>query len=235
LIGFKTSTHLNARFLRAFLMVTRCPMLGHRRNMDCPQTAQQWHTSKLYKLGRCVVVYRNRHFQVLPTESKDNTMARYALLLLLAIAVLALALLVAGQIGLLRGKAPTDLGVKDGKLKRLSKTDNSVSSQAHLWTDDPMKDYSTIEPFKITGDGTAEMTRLITLLQAMPRTTIVQQDAGYIYAQCTTALLKFTDDIEFYLDKQAGVIQVRSASRVGRKDFHVNRARVEQIRKALGQ
>jgi uncharacterized protein (DUF1499 family) len=162
-------------------------------------------------------------------------MARYALLLLIAIAVLALALLVAGQLGLLRGKAPTDLGVKDGKLKRLSTTDNSVSSQAHLWADHPMKDYSSIEPFKISGNGSAEMAKILTTLQTMPRTTIVQQDAGYIYAQCTTALLKFTDDIEFYLDQPAGVIHVRSASRVGRKDFHVNRARVEQIRKALGQ
>ncbi len=162
-------------------------------------------------------------------------MARFALLLLIAIAVLAVALIVAGQMGLLRGKAPTDLGVKEGKLKRLSKTDNSVSSQADLWADHPMKDYSTIAPFKISGDGSAEMAKIITTLQAMPRTTIVQQDAGYIYAQCTTALLKFTDDIEFYLDKPVGVIHVRSASRVGRKDFAVNRARVEQIRKAIGQ
>jgi uncharacterized protein (DUF1499 family) len=162
-------------------------------------------------------------------------MARYALLFLITIALIALALVIAGQMGLLRGQAPTDLGAKDGKLKRLSKTDNSVSSQAHLWTDHPMKDYSAIEPFKITGDGSVEMTKLTAVLQAMPRTTIVQQDPGYIYAQCTTALLKFTDDIEFYLDRAAGVIHVRSASRVGRKDFQVNRARVEQIRKALGQ
>ncbi|MGA8514734.1 MAG: DUF1499 domain-containing protein, partial [Burkholderiaceae bacterium] len=71
--------------------------------------------------------------------------------------------------------------------------------------------------------------------QAMPRTVIVQQDAGYIYAQCTTQILKFTDDIEFYLDKAAGVIHVRSASRIGRKDLGANRTRVEQIRAALGQ
>jgi uncharacterized protein (DUF1499 family) len=167
--------------------------------------------------------------------SPKDTMARYALLFLLSIALLALVLIIAGQLGLLRGKAPDDLGVKDGKLKRLSKTDNSVSSQAQLWPDHPMKDYSTIEPFKITGDGSVEMTKLGALLQAMPRTTIVRQEPGYIYAQCTTALLKFTDDIEFYLDKPAGLIHVRSASRVGRKDFAVNRNRVEELRKALGQ
>ncbi len=162
-------------------------------------------------------------------------MARYLLLFLLAVAVLALALLIAGQLGLLRGKPPADLGVKDGKLKRLSKTENSVSSQADLWADHPMQAYARIAPFKITGDGSAEMGQIVATLQAMPRTVIAQQDASYIYAQCTTQLLKFTDDLEFVLDKAAGVIHVRSASRIGRKDLGANRARMEQIRAALGQ
>lgn len=161
-------------------------------------------------------------------------MARYALLFVLALAILALILLVAGQMGLLRGTPPADLGVKNGQLKRPSKTENSVSSQADLWADHPMREYARIAPFTISGDGSAEMAKLVTTLQAMPRTTIVQQDGGYIYAQCTTQLLKFTDDVEFYLDKAAGVIHVRSASRIGRKDLGVNRARVEQIRPALG-
>lgn len=161
-------------------------------------------------------------------------MARYALLFVLALAILALILLVAGQMGLLRGTPPADLGVKNGQLKRPSKTENSVSSQADLWADHPMREYARIAPFTISGDGSAEMAKLVTTLQAMPRTTIVQQDGGYIYAQCTTQLLKFTDDVEFYLDKAAGVIHVRSASRIGRKDLGVNRARVEQIRAALG-
>jgi uncharacterized protein (DUF1499 family) len=162
-------------------------------------------------------------------------MARYALLFVLAIAILALLLLIAGQAGFLRGRAPTDLGVKDGKLKRPSKTENSVTSQADLWADHPMQAYASIAPFKITGDGSAEMAKIVAALQAMPRTTIVTQDSAYLYAQCTTQLLKFTDDVEFYLDKAAGVIHVRSASRIGRKDLGVNRARIERLRAALGQ
>jgi uncharacterized protein (DUF1499 family) len=38
------------------------------------------------------------------------------------------------------------------------------------------------------------------------------------------------DDAEFWLDPAAGVIQVRSASRLGSKDFGVNRKRIEAIR-----
>lgn len=160
---------------------------------------------------------------------------RYIILFVLAVAIVALLVLVAGQIGLLRGKAPTDLGVKEGKLKRPSRTPNSVTSQADLWPDHPQKAYSAIAPFKTSVDGSAEMKKIADALQAMPRTTIIQQEPGYIYAQSTTAALKFTDDIEFALDANKGIIDVRSASRLGRKDFGVNRARVEAVRGAIGQ
>jgi uncharacterized protein (DUF1499 family) len=45
----------------------------------------------------------------------------------------------------------------------------------------------------------------------------------------------YVDDTEFYLDEKAGVIQVRSASRLGRSDFGVNRERIESIRAQLAQ
>ena len=41
------------------------------------------------------------------------------------------------------------------------------------------------------------------------------------------------DDVEFSLDAGAGLINVRSASRVGYSDFGVNRKRVERIRAAF--
>lgn len=160
---------------------------------------------------------------------------RYLILFLLAAALVALMLLVAGQLGMLRGKAPQDLGVKEGKLKRPSRTENSVSSQADLWPDHPMKAYASIAPFKATGDGSAEMAKIAETLKAMPRTVIIKQEPGYIYAQNTTALLKFTDDVEFSLDAGKGIIDVRSASRIGRRDFGVNRGRIETIRRAIGQ
>ena len=161
-------------------------------------------------------------------------MTRIAYLLVLAIIVVTIALIVAGQLGFLRGAAPADLGLTEGKLKRPSKTQNSVSSQADLWPGHPMASYAQIAALKTTGDGSADMAKLATVLKAMPRTVIVKQDANYIYAQSTTALLNFTDDVEFALDAAAGVIHVRSASRLGALDFGVNRARVESIRAAMG-
>ena len=155
--------------------------------------------------------------------------------LALLVVVLALALIIAGQMGLLAGKAPSRLGVTDGRLKPPSSTPNSVSSQASLYPDHPQQAYAAIAPLTFKGDGEAAIKQLAQVLTQMPRTVIVTQNADYLYAQSTTALLKFTDDVEFWLDKPNNVIQARSSSRLGRKDLGVNRARVEAIRAAFAE
>ncbi len=153
--------------------------------------------------------------------------------LALLVVVLALVLVIAGQMGLLAGKAPSRLGVTDGRLKPPSSTPNSVSSQASLYPDHPQQAYAAIAPLTFKGDGEAAIKQLAQVLTQMPRTVIVTQNADYLYAQSTTALLKFTDDVEFWLDKPNQVIRARSSSRLGRKDFGVNRARVEAVRTAF--
>ncbi len=140
------------------------------------------------------------------------------------------AIVLAGQFGLLKGRAPNDLGVRNNRLKPPSRSPNSVSSQADLYPDNPQRDYARIAPLQFTGDGEQAMLRLAEILKSLERTVVVSQAPDYIYAQSTTKALRFTDDIEFWLDRTAGVIQVRSASRLGRKDFNVNRTRIETIR-----
>ena len=152
------------------------------------------------------------------------------LLVLLAIA--------AGQLGLLRGTPPDNLGLRDGKLKPPSKTPNSVSSQADLWPGHAQAQYARIAPLALAADGKADgpatMARIRAIVQATPGATVVKAESGYLHATFSTRLLKFTDDVEFWFDAAHGVVQVRSASRLGRKDFGVNRARVEAIRAQLG-
>lgn len=150
--------------------------------------------------------------------------------LLVFLMALAIALVIAGQLGALSGAVPQKLGVTDGKLRPPSRTPNSVSSQAALYPDHPQKDYAGIAPLRYTGDANAAMEKLANLLDKSERTVIVTREPGYIYAQSSTALFKFTDDMEFWLDQPNKVIQVRSASRLGRKDFGVNRARMEALR-----
>lgn len=156
---------------------------------------------------------------------------RKIIMSLIAIVVLAPALLIgAAQLGALSGSQPGDLGVKAGRLKPPSSTPNSVSSQAALWPDTPPARYAEIEPLRYPGDGRAAMRKLAAILPAMERTVLVTDEPAYLYAQSTTKLMRFTDDVEFYLDEGAGVIHVRSASRIGHGDRGVNRARVESIR-----
>ena len=49
----------------------------------------------------------------------------------------------------------------------------------------------------------------------MPRTAIIESTDNYLYAEFTSKLMGFVDDVEFYLDPAESVIQVRSASRLG--------------------
>lgn len=153
-----------------------------------------------------------------------------------ALLALAVAAVVAGQLGFLSGRLPDDLGVQDGRLKPPSATENSVSSQAGLYPDHPMRSYAEIAPLALSGTGPATIAKASKLLQAMPGVKIIQDKGdGYLYAQCTTRWLKFVDDLELWFDPVNKVVQVRSASRVGRKDFGVNRQRVETLRAGLGK
>ena len=149
------------------------------------------------------------------------------------VAAFAALALFAAQLGLFQGAPPSDLGVRDGRLKPPSTTANSVSSQALLWPDHPQRENAWIAPLALRGDGPATMTRLKALLQAQPGVSIVESRADYLYVQYTTRLMKFVDDAEFWFDPARGVIEVRSSSRVGRDDFGVNRQRVEALRAGL--
>lgn len=156
-------------------------------------------------------------------------------LLLLALVVGPIVLVVAGQAGLLKGSMPGDLGVKDGKFKPPSRTANSVSSQAALHQGDGAE-YARIAPIPYDAtrtDGAAALTKIGAIVLKMPGARIVQNGPDYLYVQFQTRWLKFVDDAEFAIIGNEPVIHVRSASRIGRKDFGVNRARIESIRAAF--
>ena len=150
----------------------------------------------------------------------------------IVIALVIIAGLLAGQLGLLKGTPPTDLGVHDGKLKPPSKTPNSVSSQASLYPDHPQRDYADIAPFPLrrsrryAGSDSQHYRR-----HGWRKNS--RREPGYLYVQFTTRLMKYVDDAEFWFDPVAGVIHVRSASRLGSSDLGVNRERIEFIRQEL--
>jgi uncharacterized protein (DUF1499 family) len=153
--------------------------------------------------------------------------------IVIALAALVLLVVASGQMGWLHGKAPADLGVNGGRLKRPSGTPNSVTSQADLFADHPMRDYARVAPLPASGGAQASIARLRGVIDRWPGASVIEQRDDYLYARFETKLLRFVDDAEFWYDPAAQAIQVRSASRLGRKDFGVNRARVEAIREKL--
>ena len=155
--------------------------------------------------------------------------------ILAGIVLLAVAGVVGAQFGLMRGVAPKDLGVHGGRLKPPSSSPNSVSSQAGLWPEHPQRSAAQIAPLALQGDGPATLARIRAIVQAMPGATVVTDRPDYLYAQFETRWMKYVDDAEFWFDPAAQVVQVRSASRIGRKDFGTNRERIEAIRSALQQ
>ncbi|MGC2518638.1 MAG: DUF1499 domain-containing protein [Burkholderiales bacterium] len=142
-------------------------------------------------------------------------------------AALAALLLIGGQVGLFSGTRPDNLGVTDGRLAPSKRTPNCVSSQADRATDPG----HYIEPLRFSGSPASGRAALKAALKDMERVKIVNEAPNYLYAEFSSRLMGYVDDVEFYVDENAGVIHVRSASRLGIRDFGVNRERIETIRR----
>src|SRR6476619_449789 len=108
--------------------------------------------------------------------------------------------LLAGQLGLLRGTPPADLGIRDGRLKPPSNTPNSVSSQASLYPDHPQRAYADIAPLPMRGTASETLDLIAGIIEAMEGGKIIKREPTYVYAQFTTRLMKYVDDAEFWFD-----------------------------------
>ncbi len=121
------------------------------------------------------------------------------------------------------GTRPLNLGIREGKLAPCPSTPNCVSSQSSD------KEHA-IEPLSYTGEAKEAMARLAGIVRAMPRVQVITEKDDYLYAEFTSLIFRFVDDLEFFPDDSAKRIHVRSASRLGSSDLGVNRKRVEAIR-----
>ena len=127
---------------------------------------------------------------------------------------------------LFAGTAPSNLGVQDDRLAPCPTSPNCILSQGS----DPAHE---IAPLTYQSDRQTAYENLVKILGVVPRTRIVTQTENYIRVEFESRLMGFIDDGEFYFPETEGIIQVRSASRLGESDLGVNRTRMEQIRLAL--
>jgi uncharacterized protein (DUF1499 family) len=126
------------------------------------------------------------------------------------------------------GSRPANLGVQNGRLSPCPNSPNCVVSQGQ--TDAQ----HAIAPLVYIGDTAKAMADLREIVASQPGSEIVEQTETYLYAEFTSSLMGFVDDVEFYLNpEEPGIIHVRSASRLGESDLGVNRQRIEAIRMAF--
>lgn len=154
---------------------------------------------------------------------------RVAAIGLASLALVALAAVVVGpSLGLFSGSRPDALGFSAGRFADNGSRPNWVSSTT------PRADARHhIAPIAFTGEAVRAWGTLEAAITAMPRAAIVTRTPGYLHVQFASESLGFVDDAEFALDAAASVIHVKSAARLGIRDFSVNRGRVEAIRAAL--
>ena len=120
------------------------------------------------------------------------------------------------------GEPPQNIGVQGGRLTACPESPNCVSS----FESDAEHG---IQPLQ------ANLQQVERVLLGLVEANIVESRDGYLYAEFTSRLMRYVDDVEFLEDSTAGVIHVRSASRLGYSDLGANRKRIEDIRELLKQ
>ena len=117
---------------------------------------------------------------------------------------------------------PANLGVRDGRLAPCPASPNCVSSQS-------ADEEHRMAALDLKGTPAEVMARLKSIIGKMPRARIVSETETYLHVEFRSAMFRFVDDVEFFIDQKESVIHLRSAARTGHSDFGVNRNRMEQI------
>jgi uncharacterized protein (DUF1499 family) len=126
------------------------------------------------------------------------------------------------------GQRPTNIGVQSEQLAPCPNTPNCVNSQSQ-------DAQNRIEPLTYNSTPAEAIANLKKVIESQERTKIITETENYLYAEFTSKLMGFVDDVEFLVDDSAKVIHVRSASRLGKSDLGVNRTRIETIRAKLNE
>ena len=117
------------------------------------------------------------------------------------------------------GKTPTTIGL----FSDCPNKPNCVSTK-----NSNSKSY--IEPIRYAGSRVEAKKILFLTLETFKDSRVKNEKDKFIYIEFFSEVFGFVDDVEFYFNKP-GVIEFRSASRIGYSDLGVNRKRMEAIRR----
>lgn len=117
-------------------------------------------------------------------------------------------------------RTPHGIGIKNGKVTQCGSTPNCVSSSG------PKTRY--IEPLPYLGSQSLSL--ILEFLKKHYKTKVIKENSTYLHVVISTDNFHFKDDLEFLLKPDKGVIEVRSASRVGYSDMGVNQMRLDKLK-----
>jgi len=125
-------------------------------------------------------------------------------------------------------KTPDNLGMSDGLFAPCPDSPNCVSTQA---SDEEHK----INPIVAHGSEDKVMVDLRNSIESLFGGKVVEEEGPYLRAEFTSNVMRFIDDLECDYDEKNGLIQIRSASRIGYSDLNANRKRVEELRSVFAK
>ncbi len=117
-------------------------------------------------------------------------------------------------------------GLDQGRLSRCTVHANCVCSEYtdnDLYAIDPLPWHSELD----------ELIARIVLAFEQDGGVLQSAQGTYLVFQFQSRVFRFIDDVEVRIDIAQKVVHVRSASRVGYRDFGVNRQRIERVRAIL--
>jgi len=124
------------------------------------------------------------------------------------------------------GTPPDNIGIVNSMLTPCPESPNCVSS-------DSLDESHYVPAFKLEANAELVWSEIKVYLQAQHNMEIMTETTDYLYVESTSSLMRFVDDFELHLRLKDGIIAVRSASRLGKSDFGVNKQRVDDLYKAL--
>ncbi|MDT8448398.1 MAG: DUF1499 domain-containing protein [bacterium] len=133
------------------------------------------------------------------------------------------------SIGLLAACAtprPDGLGIQDGKLAPCPDKPNCVSSFA------PPGEHR-VEPIAIALPSEEPFAPVKAVLGQLGQHELGEEGPDYLHVVFTSRVFRFKDDLELLYDRDAGLLHLRSASRLGHSDLGVNRKRAESLAQLL--
>jgi len=145
--------------------------------------------------------------------------------------VIGFILIASVALGIISHYTTPDVGMVDGKLRSCPDSPNCVCSEAYTETDATHQ----IPAVRVKGKNIEAPWELLRESVIDQGGTIIREDNGYLHAEFSSSIFRFVDDLELRVDRQEGVIHLRSASRVGHSDFGANRKRIEAVWNGLGE